>query len=351
VASDIDATTATHQIAALTTLLRSTILIAMKIQRALLLTSILMAAPVAKAAFQSTTASEDAPTHLSAVTSLGLPAPQSAALEKAMNSRDYVTAEKLLLAEIARDPKSASAGRLLAFIGNVYFLNHDYLNAAIAWKKSDAITPLDPILRFSLAMAYIQIRHPDWATPVLATLAQQSPRNALFPYWLGRLDYDAARYDAAILHFQRAVELDPSMARAYDNLGLCYYSQNQNERAIEFYKKAIELERGSAHPSPWPYLNLAATQQFLGQQADAEANLREALRIDASLAPAHFQLGKILESSGRLQDAVVELQEAARLDPSSPEPHAVLARIYHKLGQEQASQGEVEMLKNLKGQH
>jgi tetratricopeptide (TPR) repeat protein len=315
----------------------------MSIQRALLLTSILVAAPASQG-FTST------PAEAPAITSLGLPASQSAELEKAMNSRDYVTAEKVLLADLEHDPKSPAAARLLAFLGNVYFLNHDYLNAAIAWKKSDAITPLDPSLRFSLAMAYIRIHHPDWATGVLATLAQQSPHDALFPYWLGRIDYDAGRYEQAILHLQRAVELDPSMVRAYDNLGLCYYAQNQNERAIGFYQKAIELDRGSANPSPWPYLNLAITQQFLGQQANAESNLQAALKIDSSLAPAHFQLGRIFESNGRLPEAVAELREAARLDPTSPEPHAVLARIYHKLGQEQASQEEVKTFKKLKGE-
>ena len=259
-----------------------------------------------------------------------------------MSKHDYITAEKLLLSEIERDSRSAQAARLLAFAGTVYFRNQDYLNAAIAWKKSEAIAPLDSQLRFLLSMAYIRMGHPDWARPVLESLAMQKEKEALYPYWLGRLDYDGHLYNNAIRHFQHAIELDPKMARAYDNLGLCYYYQNQNEPAVENYEKAIELGRESDHPSAWPYLNLAVTQQFLNRLDEAERNLHEALRLDPTFAKAHFQLGTILEDRQRPEEALKELREAARLDPGYAEPHMAMARVLHKLRQETAAREETQ---------
>ncbi len=282
-----------------------------------------------------------------AATSLGLPAERTAELQIAIAAHDNFTAEKILLAEINRNPHSLAAGRMLAFLGSIYFLNQDYLNAAIAWKKSDAISPLASNLRFSLAMAYVRISHPEWARTLLESLAAQNPNDALYPYWLGRLDYDAQEYDNAIRQFQHAISLDASMARAYDNLGLCYYYENQNDLAIENYKKAIELDRGSAHPSPWPYLNLAITQQFLNQLADAENNLHSSLRIDPTLAPAHFHLGTVLENQNRPNEAVIELNEAARLDANYAEPHMALARIYRKLGKQREAKQEVAIYLSL----
>lgn len=284
---------------------------------------------------------DDSVPAVSSTTSLGLSAERAAQLQQAIGAHDYLTAEKILLAEIARDPHSPATGRMLAFAGTVYFLDHDYLNAAIAWKKSEAIAPLTPELRFSQAMAYIRIAHPEWARQVLDSLASQDPHNALYPYWLGRLDYDAHEYNRAILHFRHAIELDPKMARAYDNLGLCYYYQNQNALAVDDFKKAIALDQDSPHPSPWPYLNLAITQHFLNQLPDAETSLRTSLRLDPSLASAHFQLGTVLEDLGRLDEAVAELNEAARLDANYAEPHMALARIYHKLGKQQEAKQEV----------
>ncbi len=311
-----------------------------KLCRRLIVTLLLLSSLFAIARGQ--TASDEPAPNSSAVGSLGLTPEQASQLKSAVDARDYVTAEKLLLAEIDRDPHSATAARQLAYVGTVYFLNQDYMSAAIAWKKSEAIAPLDPHLEFSLAMAYIRMAHPGWARDVLESLAARNGKEALYPYWLGRLDYDGHDYDKAISHFQHAVELDPGMARAYDNLGLCYYYQNENELAVANFRKAIELEKGSAHPSAWPYLNLAITLQFLNQLADSEANLREAIRLDPNFAQAHYQLGTVLEKLERLEEAITEMREAARLNPLYAEPHIAMARIYHKLGREPAARDEVQ---------
>jgi len=285
----------------------------------------------------------------SPIATLGLPAAEAAELRQAIEAHDYTAAERLLLKEINPDPHSLRAGRLLAFAGRVYFLNNDYLNAAIAWKKAEAIAPLDPSARFSLAMAYIKMGHADWARPVLETLAAEQPKQALYPYWLGRLDYDAQHYETAIVHFQQALAIDPGMARAYDNLGLCYFYQNHNTLAIESYTKAIQLEEKTAHPSAWSHLNLAIALQFLNRLDEAEAQLRKALQIDPRLAQAHYQMGTLQEAQDHMDSAVASLKEASRLDAAYAEPHYALARIYRRQGQKTLAQSEVDTYLRLRG--
>jgi tetratricopeptide (TPR) repeat protein len=272
----------------------------------------------------------------------------AADLRKAVDAHDYAAAEKLLLAEIDRDPHSTRTAKLLAYTGSIYFASQDYLNAAVAWKKAQAIAPLDSKLRFSLAMAYIRLARPDWARSELQDLARANDKNALYPYWLGRLDYDQHFYNPAIQNFQHAIELDPTMGRAFDNLGLCYYYENQNDLAVKNFERAIQLDRESGHPSPWPYLNLGITEQFLNHAVEAEKYLREAIRLDPGLAKAHFQLGTVLEDKGESESALTELKEAARLEPSYPEPHMAMARLYHKLGQEDAAREEVKKYRGLR---
>lgn len=278
----------------------------------------------------------------SQVDALALPPAATSQLKQALKAHDYTAAEKLLLAKISSDPHSPEAARVLQFLGGVYFLDHDAFHAAVAWNKAKAIAPLPPTLGFSLAMAYIRIGHPDWARKQLQALAGENGKNALYPYWLGRLDYDAHHYDNAILQFQKAIQLAPDMAQAYNNLGLCHYRQRQNRLAVVNYQKAIGLNLKSGHPDAWPYLNLAITERALDQRHEAEAHLREAIRLDPNLAPAHFQLGNILEDSGQTTDAISEFKAAARLDADYAEPHYALARIYKKLGDAAASKREVE---------
>ena len=119
-------------------------------------------------------------------------------------------------------------------------------------------------LQFSLAMAYIRISHPDWARPVLESLSAHDTKNALYPYWLGRLDYDAQHYPEAIHRFQQAITLDPTMARAYDNLGLCYFYQNQTDSRSRISTAPSNWIGMHLHPSPWPYLNLAVSTAVSG---------------------------------------------------------------------------------------
>jgi tetratricopeptide (TPR) repeat protein len=286
----------------------------------------------------------DAPAPVTAPPSLPDLTPEKVShLKTAVAEHDYLAAEKLLLNEIEQDPHSSRAAPMLAYLGSVYFLNHDYLNAAIAWKKSEAIRPLASGLQFSLAMAYIQISHPDWARTVLESLSAHDTKNALYPYWLGRLDYDAQHYPEATRHFQQAITLDPTMARAYDNLGLCYSYQNQTAPAVENFNRAIELDGNSQHPSAWPYLNLAVTLQFVGRTQEAETDLREALRLDPQLAAAHYRLGNVLQELGQLDAAVQEQLAAVRLDDKYAEPHVALAHIYNQQGRRAAAQEEVKI--------
>ena len=285
---------------------------------------------------------------VSRVESLGLPPGPTAQLRTAISNHQYRAAERILLPAIAKSHDPALRARLLNFTGGVYYLDHDFLHAAVAWSKSSAIAPLPPTLQFSLAMTYVQLHRLDWAQPALQALARQYPRNALYPYWLGRIEYATHHYNHAIRDFHQAIQLGPDMANAYDNLGLCYYYLNENSKAIVNYKKAIHLNIDSGHPSAWPYLNLAITQEFLNQIPSAQKNLEESIRLNPNIPSAYFQLGNVLEHSGKLKLAQHEYQAAIDHDANYAEPHFALARIYQRLGEKARARNEVHIYMRLR---
>jgi len=269
-------------------------------------------------------------------------------LEDALKRRDYKQAEALLVEEAGRDPNSVRAAKLLVMAGGIFFLDGQYLNSAIAWKKAEAIAPLDDPTKFTLAMAYVKLNRRDWARPELEKLAADHPQDPLYLYWLARLDYDAQNYAAAITRLKKVVELDPKMMRAYDSLGLCYDYLGQSNEAIKHLNRAVELNRLQSKPSPWPHVDLAASLVSVNQLPDAEKHLREALSFDARLPQAHYQLGRVLEMQGSYQEAVQSLKQAIVLQPGYPEPHYLLGRLYHRLGDDQLSKKEIARFQQLK---
>lgn len=268
----------------------------------------------------------------------------------ALQAGAYDRAETLLLEAVERQPPSPE---LLRLLGGVFFMRGRALNAAVAFKKAEALAPLDERSRFTLAMAYVALGRRDWARPELQKLATTAPRNSLYVYWTSRLDYDDGQYAAAVQGFLRAIALDPAFAKAHDNLGLCYEALGRFDEAIRSYQEAARLTRERKTKWPWPAQNLGLLLSRLDRPDEAEAQFRAALGDDPRFAQGHYQLGVLLEKRGRLEDAAAELEEAARLDPAYPEPHYALARVYRRRGEGDRAEralAEFQRLKQEKGQ-
>lgn len=65
--------------------------------------------------------------------------------------------------------------------------------------------------------------------------------------------------ESAIKDFDKAIELDPSLAEAYYDRGLAYSELNQYEKAIKDYDKAIELRENLPDKGVRVYSSLSRT--------------------------------------------------------------------------------------------
>ena len=275
----------------------------------------------------------------------GLADERSARTAEALRSGDYERAEALLLEAAEAQPGSAEVLRQL---GGVFLARGRALNAAVALKKAEAIAPLDEPSRFTLVMSYVALGRRAWARPELAKLVEGAPANPLYPYWVGRLDYDDGQYAAAIKHFLRAIELDPRFMKAHDNLGLCYDALGRFDEALRSWEEAIRLNDGQPAKSPWPSLNLGLMLTRLDRLDEAEVLFRESLRCDPRFPQAHYQLGITLEKKGRAGEALSELEEAARLDPGYAEAQYALARLYRRAGEARKADQALQRFQEIK---
>jgi tetratricopeptide (TPR) repeat protein len=268
-------------------------------------------------------------------------------LADAVQQRQYGVAEKILLDTAQLHP----AAPTYALLGTVLFLDGRYLNAAIALKKADGLRSLDERDRFTLAMAYVAMDKRDWARQELDRLAASEARQALYPYWLSRLDYWDMRMNSAVANARKAIALDPTFMKAYDNLGLSYEGLGRNDEAILAYEKAIAMNRSRRLPSPWPPLNLGALLVKLGRLDEAEPYLQESLKYDARFPKAHYQMALLLDKRKAEDAALKELAAAVQNDPRYAEPHYLLGRIYTRRGETARAAEEWRTFHQLKEEH
>lgn len=249
-----------------------------------------------------------------------------------VGKRDYPAAEKLLIDAIQADRRNAP---LLRALGGVFFLDGKYLNCASALEKAKAANILDESSRMTLAMAYVNLDRPAWAREELNNLVAAHPKQSLYYYWLGRLDFGEQKFQMAIGEFHTAIRFDPQSARSYDSLGLCNQAAGNTGESLRNFHRAVELNRKAREPSPWPSYDLGVLLIETGNAAGARSNFKESLRIDPRLAKAHYRLGLADEKLSDYDAAVLELNGAIRLDASYPEPYYALARIYRRRNQKQ----------------
>lgn len=271
---------------------------------------------------------------LERIQSAPLTPPERQTLTSAWSQKQFDRVEAVLVGAARTAQPKDRASALCALLGVLEFSGGRMLRAVPAFRQADDLNPLDDRDRFTLAMALIALDDASAARVELARLNELHPKQGLYLYWLGRLDYDQRLYEAAIEKFKRVIDVEPDLARGYDNLGLSYDMMGQTEEARTAFSKAVELNRKLAAPSPWPPDNLGYFQLRQEQFDAAEKSLREALKYDPGFATAHYHLARVLEKTSRDDEAVREYQAAAGKDPNFALPLYSLGTLYRRRGQE-----------------
>ena len=141
------------------------------------------------------------------------------------------------------------------------------------------------------------------------------PRNSLYRNAVGAVLLNIGRHADAQVEFQKAVELDPTYADAYHNLGSAYAEQAKWDDAIVAYRRA--LAQTIYNRPEATYNNLGYAYWALDRRKEAEEAFRAALQLDSRLVPSHFWLGVLLQKAGRQAEATAHLRAARDLEPAS----------------------------------
>lgn len=133
----------------------------------------------------------------------------------------------------------------------------------------------------------------------------------------------AADFEQAVDHFQRAVEKDPTYARAYAGLADSYALMSSYgygppgeliPKARSAALRALELDDRLAEA----HTSLALIRENHDWDwASAEKEFRRAIELDPNYVTAHHWYAEFLSFQGRFDEAIAESDRARRLDPLS----------------------------------
>jgi len=130
---------------------------------------------------------------------------------------------------------------------------------------------------------------------------------------------------AAASGFQRAIELNPSYATAYQRYSLYLMAMGRTGESLAQMNRARELDPLSISMS----FSLGWRLYMAHQYDQAISQLRNALEMDPNFALPRMVLGQAYEQKGLYPQAIAELQKAAVISRDSP---PMLGSLGHAFG-------------------
>ncbi len=134
----------------------------------------------------------------------------------------------------------------------------------------------------------------------------------------GQFALSLADFDRAILlQTSASNELNPNLAFAYYNRGICNRQAGNHQQAISDYTQSIRLDAKYFHV----YYHRANARQYLGDKRGAIADYTQSIRFDPNNSRAYYNRAVIRGEIRDYQSAIEDLNRAIELHPEFPLAH------------------------------
>jgi tetratricopeptide (TPR) repeat protein len=185
-----------------------------------------------------------------------------------------------------------------------------------------------------LAQTYTAEKDPAKAIQFLAAEVQKSP-NAIPPHFLLAVTAaKAAQGNTAIQQYQWLISTDSNVPGLYVRLAQAYQAKGSFRNAIDAFQKARELMPNDGRTTA----SIAFLQDAMGQREAAQANYRQALRLDPENPEILNNLAfLIVETGGNLDEAMALVRNARGKASSNPDLDDTLGWVYLKRHETEAA--------------
>ncbi len=171
-----------------------------------------------------------------------------------------------------------------------------------------------------------------------ADLSHHYPKPMVKAYEEGIKADSEARFDKAITHYKKALEIAPNFYPARNNLGSDYLAMGDSAAAYEQFHRVISENQADATS----YFNLANLFLLTQRYAEASTSLQEGFRRQPNSAFGRFVEGALYSRTNKPREAERALQSALQLDSSMGKVHLELVNLYLREHNEPAALFELK---------
>lgn len=234
-----------------------------------------------------------------------------------------------VMAGCASDPRqSAGKANPAAYhyqMGLSYLGERNYTLALVELSEAEKFDPDNPELLYNLALAYIGKKRYALAEPRLERAISLKPSYSVARNDLGVVYLELKRWDSAIQQF-RIVKDDifyENSESAGLNLGLAYLGKGEYPQALEEIRAVV----ASNPRNPMARLSLGRVWFAMDKSAKAIDEYRRALEIYRDFGDAHYHLGLALMKTQDLDGARAAFREVVRIKPESESGRSALGYL------------------------
>ncbi len=204
-------------------------------------------------------------------------------------------------------------------------------------RQAVAREPQSPVPHIALSYAQQASFDIEAALESSEQATQLAPDNGLAWARIAELELSLGRRGRALKAAEKAVALDPMLARTQTVLGFVALAKIQLEDAQASFEKAIRFDSAD----PLPRLGLGLVQIRQGELAEGTESIAIAASHDPNQSLIRSYLGKAYYEQKRDEWARSEFDTAKELDPKDPTPW------FYQAISEQTTNRPVEALQNL----
>ncbi|HKZ50711.1 MAG TPA: tetratricopeptide repeat protein, partial [Dehalococcoidia bacterium] len=200
-----------------------------------------------------------------------------------------------------------------------------YQEALDVYQKASALNPQEATYQRNIGVVLARLGRGQDAQDALQKSLQLFHANyADAHYELGKVVMQQGQAERALDSYRKAVELAPHQALYRFELAQAYKKLGQHSEAMEQIRLAVSLDEGFAQG----FHELGLLYSLQGWHEEAVAEHQRALGIQPANASFRYHLGVSLAASGRQEEAAAQLEEAVRLDPGLTSALDQLGLIY-----------------------